>query len=128
MTAEYIDKLVLLFPKIEAIWLFGSRSSCTETEDSDWDYLVFGDYEILETLRATPRLDEYKIDIMVLYDGNNFQAPWTRSNGKTKCGSLISWEWEVDSSKTAHYKATKEIEGQGIDSIFTANAIRVWPV
>lgn len=127
MTSEYVDRLVSFCPEIREVWLIGSRANGTATNKSDWDYLVFGDEEIMARLGANLDMKRCKIDILVVYDRDTFRAPWPRNNGKTKYGSLNSWKWRVNSSKTAQYSSAKEIEDQAMPSVSTANAIRVWP-
>ena len=96
MTAQYIEMLVEKYPEIQAIWLIGSRANDQENPESDWDYLVFADRNLLEILRVDTDLHEPDIDLLVVYDGNSFEEPWTEEGEKQKKGSLRSWEWRVD--------------------------------
>src|SRR4051812_22837681 len=88
------------------VWLVGSRVNPTGKPPNDWDFLIFGDTELLEQLRARePVLD---LDLLVVVDAEHFQSPWPRlSDGVIKSGSLTSWNWKVLGKDAATYEGTK---------------------
>lgn len=47
---KMIDGVMRVCPNITEIWLIGSRAAGTAKDDSDWDFLVFGDAMCLEEL------------------------------------------------------------------------------
>ena len=131
---KYINRLTSQHPSIQSIWLFGSRINGTYRSDSDWDFLVFGTQETLDELRQHPELKQNNIDLLVVYNGNDFKEPWSAQPGKNKqkIGSLTEWRWKKINHQIAFYEGTKEIEGSERDGNFyvetkllTAN--RVFP-
>lgn len=98
---ELLNDVQQNIASVTEIWLIGSRANNTAREDSDWDFLVFGDDSSLNKLK---RMIEYKrenIDFLVVFDGDNFIAPWGIPK---KSGSLTKWEWNRISDYSAQYK------------------------
>mgnify|MGYP001481481910 CR=1 FL=1 len=131
---EYIIKLTSQHPSIESIWLFGSRINGTHRPDSDWDLLVFGTHETLDELSQSNEFKRNNIDLLIVYNGNDFKEPWPAEPGikKQKSGSLSEWGWCKINHQIALYNGTKEIKGGGGDMnlcvetmLLTAN--RVFP-
>jgi len=106
MTTAYVGKLVVSYPAIAEVWLIGSRADGSAQHTSDWDYLVVADLITLESLSATPEFNEPNVDLLVVYDGDNFRKPW-RDGDREKHGSLSGWDWKQTSEIEAHYRATK---------------------
>ena len=129
MLSEYIERLLAACPEITEIWLIGSRANDKEHAGSDWDLLVFGRPRTLATLQENLSLRRPDIDLLIVYNGNDFRAPWKTEAGKDKSGSLIRWKWKQDkgSPARAHYWGTQwkdvEIENTGNQQV----AKRVWP-
>ena len=109
-------------PSIRAVWLIGSRANATERPDSDWDLIIFGDAAILAAIRADldlkRRCAAQSIEMMVVYDSDNFVEPWPPAERENK-GSLNDWKWRA-SGRKARYA------GRGKRSGFMS-ACRVWP-
>ena len=124
MLSDYIRRLVGTFPKIRQVWLLGSRANGTAKDNSDWDYIVFGDTALLETLRSNPNWKEPEIDLMVVHNGDDFEEPWGE---RPKHGSLSGWEWEQVSPTCAQYKATKPKNDLFRAEVSRQKAVRVWP-
>ena len=127
MTNSYIKELVDAYPDISEIWLIGSRAAGTQRDDSDWDYLVFGDERILRSLTRRKRFKVPGVDILIVYDGKHFKKPWV-DNGRRKHGSLSCWCWRTVSPTEARYRGTKP----ATDSDFNVQLIkgsgqRGWP-
>ena len=125
---DYINELTGRFPSIESIWLFGSRINGTSRPDSDWDLLVFGTKKTIDELRRSLEFRQDNIDLLVVYNGNDFIEPWpTQPDSKEqKCGSLDEWCWKKINQRIAFYQGTKEIEGHDFyveTKILTANRI-----
>jgi len=125
---NYVKELVLRYQDIREIWLFGSRANNTSTELSDWDLMVMANKEVLESLIISPH-DPECVDLLVVYDGNNFSGPWPRqSDGALKRGSLIDWEWHQIGPEEAEYKATKPVPGSNFHvNVTTLRATRIYP-
>ena len=129
MLSEYIENLLAACPEITEVWLIGSRANDKARLDSDWDLLVFGSNRTLSTLRKSQTLRHPDIDLLIVYNGNDFRAPWDTESGKVKTGSLTEWEWERDkgSHVRAHYMATKPGDDEFAVTTTREVAKRIWP-
>jgi hypothetical protein len=91
------------------LWLIGSRANCRSREDSDWDVLAFGGWDLykkVSKLQAVPGLD-----LFVLLDETHFRSPWSESaEGVPKGGSLESWLWKQVSEDRCEYVGQHEHE------------------
>lgn len=125
MTSQYIRELTIAYPEITDAWLIGSRAQGTERYDSDWDYLVFANQFVLRSLRQRVRFNSPKIDLFVVYDGNQFAKPW-RDGDRAKKGSLTNWDWHRTSAMDATYRATKFDENGSFTSV--GRGRRIWPI
>ena len=72
----YIDKLTAKCSMIKSIWLIGSRANNTFRDDSDWDFIVFADKNTLKELQQDSAFDKDNIDLLIVYNGNDFEEPW----------------------------------------------------
>lgn len=131
----YVEQLVREYPRIESVWLMGSRANDSYREDSDWDLLVFANKEILDAMRQQRELKRERVDVMVVYDGINLEEPWpdveengrVRAKGGKLSGSTpLSWEWNQTSQTEATYEGTKRLaDGQTERTL--KKAVRFWP-
>ena len=120
VVSAYLERLVLAFPAITAIWLFGSRANGTFRPDSDWDFLVFADRLTLDALRAGTTYHWPEVDIFIVYDGIRFENPWPEDGSKRGClcnarsphtGTYVeSYCWLQRSTEPnyATYKSTRD--------------------
>lgn len=131
----YVEQLVSEYPRIESVWLMGSRANDSYREDSDWDLLVFANKEILDAMVQHRNLKRKQVDVMVVYDSVNFEEPWpeVEENGRVnpKRGRLsgsrpFSWEWNQTSQTEATYEGTKPLQG-GQTERTIKKALRLWP-
>lgn len=100
---KYIDHLTTVYPLINKVWLFGSRANNTSKPNSDWDFLAFGTFEILKSLHDDLQFHNNSIDLLVVYNNENFESPWGQPK---KSGTLSSWHWKEDIN-IATYRAVK---------------------
>jgi predicted nucleotidyltransferase len=100
-----IDLISYLLGISMEVWLIGSRANETYKASSDWDFLVFGNKMLLNEISKIPIIKG--VDVLVVIDGNEFERPWCLSDGTSKSGSLISWDWKKLSDSEATYKGTK---------------------
>lgn len=126
---RYIEELVEAYPKIDSIWLFGSRANKTGHDKSDWDFFVFGTLEILQLLENDKSFHNPFIDLLIIYNGENFKDP----GGKGKNGSLTEWGWkEIDESTATYIESKPDHLECGRKSYFpkkkTCNAIRIYTI
>lgn len=126
----YIRKLVARYPGINSIWLFGSRANKSYREDSDWDLFVFANREILTALRQSKGLYDKQIDLLIVFNGTEYEQPWPDEKG-IKRGTLIDWKWNVLSSNEATYETVKYKSDEwfkaGMSERKTLKAIKLWP-
>jgi predicted nucleotidyltransferase len=117
---EYIHLLSSRYHSVSSIWLIGSRASCTEQPESDWDLLVFADTDSLVRMRADAGLHALGIDLLVVTDGDRFEQPWIE-DGYTvaKFGYLTTWLWKQTSQTEAEYLSSRRQE--------LVPAVRLWP-
>ena len=125
----YTEQLTSAHPTIQSVWLLGSRANGTERPDSDWDLLVFGTREILDALKHNQQFHPQIVDLLVVYNGNDFEQPWGE---KQKLGSLTEWCWKESSENEATYRATKGIFSADGEEEFNVKvtqykAYRVYP-
>jgi hypothetical protein len=91
------------------VWLIGSRANPTEKPPNDWDVIALGDNALLNDLRARPPVQG--LDLLIVFDGDNFESPWRRLDGNTNGGSLSGWRWHKASEAEATYVGTKARDG-----------------
>jgi hypothetical protein len=117
---EYIDLLNVRYHSVSSIWLIGSRASCTERPESDWDLLVFADHDSLAAMRGDAGLRASGIDLLVVTDGDRFEQPWI-AEGYTvaKFGYLSNWRWTETSRTEAEYLDSRRQE--------LVPAAKLWP-
>lgn len=126
MTTEYLKELVASHPAIAEVWLIGSRADGSARPTSDWDYLVIADQGTLESLSAKPEFNALDVDLLVVYDGDNFRKPWPDGD-REKHGSLSGWDWNQTSETEAHYRATKARSNDDFYSwVSEGRAVRVY--
>src|SRR5438874_8150565 len=106
MTSSYVEELVGRYPEIAEVWLIGSRAAGTPRANSDWDYVVFADERILRSLMRQTRFKVPGVDLLIVYDGENFKKPWA-DNRRRKHGSLSEFCWRTLSPTEACYRGTK---------------------
>jgi hypothetical protein len=126
MTTAYVGKLAVSYPAIAEVWLIGSRADGSAQNTSDWDYLVIADQGTLESLSAKPEFNDPEVDVLVVYDGDNFRKPWLDGD-REKHGSLTGWDWNRTSETEARYRATKPRSNDDFNSwVSQGRAVRVY--
>ena len=129
---RYVAELVGAYPAIREVWLFGSRANGTAREDSDWDYLAFGDWIVLDAIRSDARFRREGVDLLIVTNGVRFETPWLNPIG-LNWGSLKDdmegLRWKQLSPTTATYTATKSVGARSWDIEVLPNqkARRVYP-
>lgn len=129
--SKYVVDLVVAYPSIREVWLFGSRANGSARLESDWDYMAFADDATLTALRADSRFHRARIDLKIVTDGIQFAAPWP-GPGRSDNGSLAKvdggWHWHRLSPTQVTYRATKApgVEGATVQ-IFEQSALLVYP-
>ena len=125
---DYVAGLCASFPDITEVWLIGSRANGTALPESDWDLLAIATPLVLESIKSNETLQVPNVDLLIVYDGDQFTRPWASRHGG---GSLSGWEWKPLGNE-ATYRATKPLfRPDGVEEfnvrVFEGKAIRVWP-
>lgn len=112
---NYILELTKKYSAINSIWLFGSRANNSFNDNSDWDLLAFADEDTLKALRSDDSFFRDKIDLFVVYNGNDAENAYADKDEKrtVKKLSLTNLNWnEIDAGKAKyrHVKYKDEIE------------------
>jgi hypothetical protein len=103
------------------VWVIGSQINPTSKPPVDWDFMVFGDGELLVSLATRDPVPD--AGLLIVTDGNNFASPWADPRtGNINRGSLQSWKWQELDSEHAIYEGTKWPDDWG--SIKKARRIR----
>ncbi len=133
----FLVKLINKYAEIESIWLFGTRANNDHNDKSDWDLFVFANDNVLVLLKSDVELkietEKNNIDLLVVFDGDNFKAPWKKpgeENKEYKKGCLTclgGFGWSVISEYEADYTEAKEVEGQAYSDTQIRKAWRIWP-
>ena len=129
---RYVAQLVAAYPAIREVWLFGSRANGTAREDSDWDYLAFGDWAVLDALRLDARFRRKDVDLLIVTNGERFETPWLKPTGLNWGSMKDDFEalrWKQLSPTAATYTATKSVGARSWDVEVLPNqkARRVYP-
>ena len=127
----YLHKIIDKYSDIKAIWLFGSRANGDHNQESDWDLFVFANGRFLDLLKADKELknesEKNNIDLLVVFDGEDFKAPWKRPGEENKqykescLTGVLGFGWSKLSEVEAEYTARKNNEVQ------IRKAWRIWP-
>lgn len=101
---------------VEAAWLIGSRVNGEPKATSDWDVILFATARVIEILSSRWPKGVADLDVLVVYDGENFRSPWPRlDTGTFKRGTLSNWEWKESRTDEAVYTERKPAGGEHID-------------
>lgn len=113
---------------VEAAWLIGSRANGGAQPRSDWDILLFGTESTPAKVANGWPKGVPNLDLLVVYDGENFRSPWSRPDtGTFKRGSLSSWEWKEVQPDEAIYTQRRPAEGPHIN-VSDARAVLLFRV
>jgi predicted nucleotidyltransferase len=133
----YLNKIINKYSNIETIWLYGKRANGDHNQESDWDLFVFANGRVLDLLKADIELknesEKNNIDLLVVFDGENFKAPWKRPGEENKrykesCLTGVGgFGWSKLSEVEAEYTEVKGVEGQMHQNTQLRKAWRIWP-
>jgi hypothetical protein len=135
--SPYIKKLTNRYAEIQSIWLFGKRANHDHNDKSDWDSFVFANDNLLMLLKNDVDLkidsERNNIDLLIVYDGDNFKAPWKIPGEEDKdykqgCLTCVGgFGWSIISEIEANYTEAKDVEGQILPVTKLRKAWRIWP-
>lgn len=137
---DYLDRLTEKYPRIESIWVFGSRANNSFKKSSDWDFLIFSNKKILDLLKKNASLKKAsrknRVDSFVVYNGENFEGPWPEVEDGVRTpreGILSEWKWKKLTPLKAKYKGNTLKSEKGSDGKKrfhveqrALNAFKVW--
>jgi hypothetical protein len=97
----------------------GSRASCTERPESDWDLLAFAIGDAFGEMQGDSDVRAPGIDLLVVIDGDRFEQPWI-DEGQIcpKFGYLDVWRRTQNFQTDATYLSSRNQQ--------TAPAVRLW--
>jgi hypothetical protein len=133
---DYLRQVVGQYPRVQSIWLIGSRANDTCREESKWDLLAFADKDTFEQMKQDASLKRGDVILLVVYDSNNFEEPWPDVEGgrpiRSRCGLLNGprpqgWGWREVSDIEAVYEGTR-LSAEGVQERTYQKAVRIWPV
>lgn len=109
--------------QIQGVWLIGSRANNTQRDDSDWDFIIKGDEDVLNHIKENPdEFDFEGIDLLIVFDGDQFEDPFS-----DKTGSLTEWKWEEYPEENEYiYRGSLNNNIEGIQYP-TRDAIKIYP-
>ncbi len=108
----FLSRLTRIQPPPISIWLIGSRANGRHHATSDTDLLVFADPGFATNARQTLP-PPTGIDVLVVYDGNQFSDVWQR-----KTGSLKALRWRQRDIARATYFGRKFVPDDDTDDDF----------
>ncbi|HEU4618561.1 MAG TPA: hypothetical protein VFV10_10990 [Gammaproteobacteria bacterium] len=91
----HVDELRKACPGIDQVWLMRHRTD----EHPAWDLLAFADRRCLEKLRIEPTLRRPDVHLLVVVDGNRFEA----ASGEASAGTLSDIDWRLDDAASATF-------------------------
>lgn len=119
---DYLDRLTEKYPRIESVWVFGSRVNNSSKKSSDWDFWIFSNKKILDLLKKNASLKKAsrknRVDPFIVYNGENFESPWPEVENGEKTpreGILSEWKWKKVTPVKAKYKANILKSKKGFD-------------
>jgi hypothetical protein len=89
---------------IRAVWSVGHADLTLDTADSVRELLVFADRATLQRLRKSDHLHLAGVELLVVFDGNQFENAWGR---RRLSGSLARWAWRQVTDELAYYDESK---------------------
>lgn len=122
---QHIQKIIIFFPQIEKVWLFGSRANERCKPNSDWDIMVFADSKVLSELKDNSQIKHPNIDLFICYNGDSCESPWPDGSKVRKLSLKEGLKWS-ECGNVATYKGTKETEGGSWEVFPQLNACKIW--
>ena len=104
---NFLNELVAKYDCIDEIWFFGSRANKKNiSEDSDWDFLIFGNRSAYSLIKQDEdlsiRAKELLIGMLIQREGNKFKSPWKHKN-RLEQFTLEELNWKNVSESIAEY-------------------------
>ncbi len=92
--------------------------------------MIFADKKTLDSLKQSRSLKLKNVDVLVVYDKNKFEDPWSH-----KKGSLDNWKWKQLTKNKAKYWGIKWVSEGFSDGMENSRfdegertAIKIWPL
>lgn len=119
----FLARLLTSCLDIRAVWSMGHGGACVGGDA----LLVFADHATLRRLRACPDLHDGHMEVLVVVDGDAFEAAWS---SRARSGSLARSAWREESPALAYYDESRWMEpegcvGDGVERV-RRHAIRLW--
>jgi predicted nucleotidyltransferase len=103
----FLQELVSRYNCVSEIWFFGSRANETAvTDNSDWDFLIFGNEAALSAIKKDEELSikakNLIIGLLIEQEGNKFLSPWKHKDRSEKL-TLEELHWKIVKEGIAEY-------------------------
>jgi hypothetical protein len=108
--SAFVSRMLARCLDIRAVWSVGHADLALATPDSAWELLVFADRPTLQSLRRSDQLHRADVELLVVFDGNQFENAWGR---RRLSGSLARWAWRQSTDEVAYYDESKWAHHQG---------------
>jgi hypothetical protein len=100
----FLSRLLARCLEIRAVWSVAHADLALATPDSACELLVFADRPTLQRLRTSDYLHRADVELLVVFDGNQFENAWGR---RRLSGSLARWAWRQVTDELAYYDESK---------------------
>jgi len=127
LRAAVVDAVLASCLDVTAVWSVGHAAGGPESEGAAIRLLVFGTRQVLERLRKCDRLHDARVQLLVVVDGDAFQAAWGEHVGSA---SLACWGWRQTSPVEAFYDESswsRGAESEGLVARVRRRAFLLWP-
>jgi hypothetical protein len=123
--SDFVSSVLARCLDIRAIWSVGHADLALATADSARELLVFADRLTLQRLRRSDYLHHAGVELLVVFDGNQFENAWGR---RRVSGSLARWAWRPITDELAYYDESKWADHGGDGGIVRVRrkAVLIW--
>jgi hypothetical protein len=90
--------------EIREVWSVGHADLALAATGSARELLVFADRPTLQKLRRSDHLHHAGVELLVVFDGNQFENAWGR---RRLSGSLARWAWRQVTDELAYYDESR---------------------
>jgi hypothetical protein len=129
LRAAVVDAVLASCLDVTAVWSVGHAASGHQSESAAIEIrlLVFGTRQVLERLRKCDRLHDARVQLLVVVDGDAFEAAWGAHVGSA---SLACWAWRQISPVEAFYDEScwsGGAQSDGVVARIRRRAFLLWP-
>lgn len=110
---NFLNDLIARYNCIDEIWFLGSRANKKNvSENSDWDFMVFGNRSAYHLIKQDEdlsiRAKELVIGLLIQREDNKFKSPWKHKSQYEQL-TLEELNWKIVSETVAEYVGHSKI-------------------